>query len=184
MRPEWEKLNRSFFGERKLNLGCANNHEPGWLNLDLNPAVHPDVVHDLESLPLPFLDASFDTVLGSHVFEHIRNFVPLVEDIYRILAPGGYLIGITPYGSSDNAWDNPHHVRCFTETTWQYFDQELYKGDHAGNGATEGYKGDLKLIQVILVPTPEFLNDPELEFKRRHWRNIIQEVQAVLRKGI
>lgn len=182
MKEEWVELYGPFLGERRLNLGCANNHEAGFVNLDKNPEVNPDVVHDMECLPLPFPDSSFDSVLGSHIFEHIHNFVPLMEDIYRVLAPGGYLIGITPYGSSDNAWDNPHHVRSFSESTWQYFDQDLYKGNHAGNGATEGYKGDFKVVQIILIPSEGFLNDPEIEFKKRHWRNVIREVHAVLRK--
>src|SRR3990172_251720 len=126
MTPNCATLYAPYLVGRKLNLGCANNHEPGFINLDANADTKPDVVHDLEVTPLPFPDASFDCVFGSHVFEHIVRFMALVEDLHRILRPGGFLIGITPYGSSDNAWDNPHHVRCFTENTWMYFDQDLY----------------------------------------------------------
>jgi SAM-dependent methyltransferase len=136
----------------------------------------------MERVPLPFEANSFDCVLGSHIFEHITNLVPLVEDIHRILKPGGHLIAVTPYGSSDNAWDNPQHVRGFTEHTWLYFDQGMYVGDNAGNGATEGYRGDFTVVQTMLVPCPEFATDPEIEFKKRHWRNVIQEIHAVLRK--
>lgn len=169
---------------KKLNVGCANNHEPGFINVDKNPDVHPDVVHDLECPPLPFDDNSIDSILGSHIFEHVTNFVPLVEDFHRILKPGGHLLSITPYISSDNAWDNPHHVRGFTEMTWQYFDQRLYQGGpgNAGNGATEGYKGNFQVIEIVMIPTVEFENDEDIQFKKRHWRNVIQEIHAVLRK--
>lgn len=182
MKAEWKTMYAPYFQGEMLNLGCANNHEPGFVNLDANPDIHPDVLHDMESTPLPFESNRFDCVLGSHIFEHVHRFVPLMEDLHRIIKPGGFLVAVTPYGSSDNAWDNPHHVRCFTESTWCYFDQELYKTDGAGNGATQGYKGDFKVEQLILIPSPEFHDDPELEFKKRHWRNVIQEIHAVLRK--
>ena len=182
LKPELINILAPFLGEKKLNLGCALNHEEGFTNLDGNREVNPDVVHDLESVPLPFEDGSFDTVLGSHVFEHIRNFVPLVGDIYRVLKPGGYLIGITPYASSDNAMDNPWHVRCFTEATWQYFSQDMYRLETAGKGANEGYKGNFEIVRILLIPDKRFEGDPEIEFKKRHWRNVVRELQVVLRK--
>jgi len=183
MKAEWAAIYGKYLQGEKLNIGCANNHEPGFINLDANPDTKPDVVHDLECPPLPFRDAQFDCVLGSHIFEHVSGFIPLMEDLHRIIKPGGFLIAVTPYGSCDGAWDNPHHVRGFGENTWYYFDQDLYRGDNAGNGATEGYKGNFKVEQLILVPLPEFANDPEIEFKKRHWRNVIQEVHAVLRRA-
>lgn len=182
MDEKWQDFYKAFLGEKKVNLGCANNHEPGFINVDKNPDVKPQVLADLERPPLPFEDNSVDTVMGSHIFEHIRNFIPLVEDIHRILKPGGFLISFTPYGSSDDNWENPHHVRGFTEMTWEYFDQRIYGRNDAGNGATEGYKGDFEVVQTVIVPNKEFWGDPAFEWKKRHLRNIVKEIQVVLRK--
>lgn len=184
MKTETQEFYKAFIGEAKLNLGCAGNHEEGFINLDANPAVNPDVVHDLETVPLPFADNSLDTVLGTHIFEHIRNFVPLVEDIHRILKPGGFLIAITPYLSSDDTMENPHHVRGFTEMTWEYFNQDIYRRNDMGKGADQGYKGDFEVVQTTLVPNKDFWSDkPEsFEWKKRHLRNVVQEIQVVLRK--
>ena len=172
-------------GESRLNIGCALNHEPGWVNLDMDSRVHPDVLFDVENVPLPFEDNTFDCILGSHVFEHVVNLVPLMHDLYRILKPGGFLLAITPYGSSDDAWDCPHHVRSFTENTWAYFSKRLYAyaAPNAGHGAWQGgdYQ-DWTIAERWLVPYPEFANDPEIEFKKRHWRNVISELHVVLQK--
>ena len=179
-----------YFGEKNLNVGTGLRHYKGFLTLDCDPQTQPDVLHNMEETPLPFEANHFDCIFGSHVFEHIRNFVPLVEDFHRILKPGGYLISITPYMGSDDAWECPHHVRAFNENTWYYFDQRLYGDvscDSAGLGAWQNYRGNFQIEQVILVPYPQFTKEAQedlqsFEFKKKHWRNVIQEVQAVLRK--
>lgn len=182
-------------GPDRLNLGCAKNPLDGFLNLDLDARVAPDVRHNLEELPLPFADASFDCILGSHVFEHIRNFLPLVAELYRILKPGGYLMAVTPYISSDDAWDSPHHVRAFSENTWHYVCQDLYERtsiEHAGHGAYQGEDYMPWTIErITLVPFPDLQlgasgivgQQAELKVKQRFMRNVIREIHAVLRKA-
>lgn len=171
-----------------LNLGCALNHEPGCVNLDLDARTHPDVLHDLEVTPLPFREASFETIIGSHVFEHIARdrLCAVVADLYRILTPGGHLIAVTPHGASDDSWDNPHHAQQFSDITWAYFSRRLYDPDgyaHAGRGAYQGADyGAWRIVYGALVPYPAFVDDPELQWKARHLRNIIQEVHVVLQK--
>ena len=46
---------------------------PGWtdlVTLDVNADHSPDVVHDLESVPLPFADETFDEIHAYEVLEH------------------------------------------------------------------------------------------------------------------
>jgi len=193
-----------YVGEANLNLGCAQNPEPGFVNLDLDQRATAEVFHDLESVPLPFGDSQFDCVLGSHVFEHVRNFLPLVADIHRILKPGGVLIGITPYISSDDAWDSPHHVRAFSENTWHYVCQSLYACadpadptayQHAGRGAYQGYEyKPWQVAEIRLSPYPDIaaaamaaarqgqLASDVLNLWKRQNRNVIKEITCVLRK--
>jgi SAM-dependent methyltransferase len=169
-------------GPSRLNLGTARNHEPGFLSLDKSDKVGADVVWDLERVPLPFADATFDVILGAHVFEHIAALVPLVRDLHRITKPGGYLISVTPYVSSNDATANPFHLRAFDEHTWGYFNQGLYaRDDHAGSGDF-GIDFTWRVEETTLVPYPEFVNDPELDVKRRHLRNVIREVHVVMQK--
>jgi len=179
-----------YMGKRNLNVGAALRRFTRFIHLDCDPRTQPDILHDLEVTPLPFPDNEFDCIMGSHVFEHIKNFVPLMEEFHRILKPGGYLIGITPYMTSNDAWACPHHVRAFDENTWYYFDQNLYTEqeiDSAGYGAWQNYRANFKVEQVILIPYEEQLqcaqeNPVEFEFRKKHYFNIIREIHGILRK--
>ena len=46
--------------------------------------------------PLPYGDASFDLVILCEVAEHLSTYIPVVGEIGRVLAPGGFLILSTP----------------------------------------------------------------------------------------
>ncbi len=41
---------------------------------------------------LPYEDGSFDTVCAMNVFEHILDTESLLEELYRVLKPGGHLL--------------------------------------------------------------------------------------------
>lgn len=45
---------------------------------------------------LPLLDSSCDLVIMADAIEHVRNREVLLEELYRILSPGGYLVLFTP----------------------------------------------------------------------------------------
>jgi ubiquinone/menaquinone biosynthesis C-methylase UbiE len=158
----------------------------------MTPDVGADVVFNLERCGngerLPFEDGSFDCILGSHVFEHIVHLVDVVNELYRVLRPGGYLLSVTPYVSSDDAWDSPHHVRAFSENTWHYFTKQLYERttlEHAGFGATQGQTyQSWEVVVNHFIPYPDLAHHDQarLDFMKRHWRNVIQELHVVLRK--
>ncbi len=46
---------------------------------------------------LPFPDQSQDAVLAAHVLEHIWNHREVLQEWYRVLRPGGYLVVIVPH---------------------------------------------------------------------------------------
>jgi dolichol-phosphate mannosyltransferase len=93
-----------------LDVGCGSSRilsalPPGSLGLDLNMGklryarkfVRPLVQASGAALPIP--DASLRCVLCSQVIEHVGKDVPLLEELDRVLAPGGRLVLGTPdYG--------------------------------------------------------------------------------------
>jgi hypothetical protein len=49
-----------------------------------------------------------------------------------------------PYGSSDDAWEDPTHVRPYFLNSWMYFAQPTYyRADY-------GYRGDWQPERIIL----------------------------------
>jgi SAM-dependent methyltransferase len=181
---------KRFFGPMNLSLGSSGNHSLSkdgekWINLDMNPKANPDVLHNLNDLPLPFADNTFDCVLATHVFEHLDKikWVYVVADIHRILKPGGALIAVTPHGSSDIAMAQAQHKGIFFEATWN-----TIRADSYTQPGSTGYLDDEGLPfrdwvfdTCILVPWPEFKDDPDLEYKATHYRNYINEMHVILK---
>ncbi len=63
---------------------------------------------------LPFADSSIKSIVSHHFFEHVgEGFIPLVDEIYRVLEPGGILRAITPLFPSTSAVEDPDHCRYF-----------------------------------------------------------------------
>lgn len=46
---------------------------------------------------MPFADRSFDVVLCNHVLEHVDNDIRAMEEIHRVLKPGGFAILQVPF---------------------------------------------------------------------------------------
>lgn len=100
--------------------------------LDHN-ADHPvDVVHDLETLPLPFADDSFDEIHAYEVLEHVgrqgdwRFFFAQWTDFWRLLKPDGLFFATCPAASSPWAWGDPSHTRIIGPECLVFLSQPNY----------------------------------------------------------
>lgn len=126
---------------RELLIGCGATRDkrlgegPEWsglVTLDSNPVHVPDVVWDLEQLPLPFEDSSFDEIHAYEVLEHTgsqggwRFFFAQWSDFWRILKPGGMFYGTVPYWESVWAWGDPSHKRVVMQEQFTFLIQPEY----------------------------------------------------------
>lgn len=135
----------------KLHLGCGNNIKPGYENLDINDGniSNKEVVHcDLEEGKLPYPDNSCIEVEAIHLLEHIVNLGPLMNEVNRVLKPGGYFNVEVPVYPYPEAFQDPTHVRFFTENTFLYFVKG--QGLFEGYGKIYGYK-PFSWININLV---------------------------------
>jgi len=127
----------------ELLIGCGSRREktlfkPGhesWehlTTLDNNFDHKPDVVWDLEKLPYPFKDDSFDELHAYQVLEHIgdqgdwRAFFAQFSEFWRILRPGGHLMATVPAHDSPWAWGDPSHRRIIATGTLAFLSQAEY----------------------------------------------------------
>jgi SAM-dependent methyltransferase len=60
---------------------------------------------DIETQSFPFEDNTFDMILFNEVFEHLRiNPIHTLNEVYRVLKPGGKLLLSTPNLTSFKGW--------------------------------------------------------------------------------
>ncbi|MCK6601837.1 MAG: class I SAM-dependent methyltransferase [Bacteroidetes bacterium] len=104
-----------------IELGCGPNKKPGIIGIDQFPLPGVDFVTDLEH-GLPFLESgSADVIISRHVLEHIENFQFLMEEIHRVLKPGGKKEVIVPHFSSPQFYSDFTHRRFFGLYSFDYF---------------------------------------------------------------
>ncbi|QXE21253.1 hypothetical protein B5S50_12880 [Clostridium sp. 001] len=120
----------------------------GWINLDLIKLPGVDVAANLDecaNVKLPFEDDYFEEFYASHLIEHIKNPLSMMQELHRIAKPNAKAIFRCPYGSSDEAFEDPTHVRQYFLNSFGYFGQPFYwRADY-------GYRGDWKVKRLILT---------------------------------
>jgi 2-polyprenyl-3-methyl-5-hydroxy-6-metoxy-1,4-benzoquinol methylase len=108
---DFENITRDFDEKRVLDIGCATglllNHlrQQGWkpTGVEICSASAQYArekfsltVHEKPLEDVGFEANSFEIVHLSHLIEHVPDPRGLVEEIYRILVPGGYVVLTTP----------------------------------------------------------------------------------------
>ncbi|UUX49603.1 hypothetical protein NUH88_19655 [Nisaea acidiphila] len=129
----------------KLNIGCGKSPMEGWVNLDFRDGPGVDIVFDLECCgenKLPLEDDSVSEIRASHILEHVRNILPMMEELHRVSVDGALLRAAMPHVGSDGAWGDPTHVRGMSVTGLRYFSQPTY------SFADYGYLGDWDIEKV------------------------------------
>jgi SAM-dependent methyltransferase len=110
-----------------LDLGCGQTKVHGAIGVDSRPLPGVvDICHDLTAYPYPFEDNSADEIYLRHVLEHLPDTLRIVEEVWRILKPGGFLHIHVPHFTGIYAWKDPTHVKCFTSESFEYFGENRY----------------------------------------------------------
>ncbi len=116
----------------KLNVASGKDIRKGWDNLDIHKRFGANIIWDLNKLPLPFKNESYDYILCSCFLEHLNDCFPLMNEFVRILKHKGTLEIIAPYG--DNTWESIDHKRQFFIISFLDF---LTDGDFEDKGIKE-----------------------------------------------
>jgi len=175
----------------KLNLGCGMwgtvlnpwppeapaNFDfgaplPAWVNVDYHrpPNLSPGVVfveHDLNALPWPFPDNTFDEIRAYHILEHLTDVVTVMREIRRVAINGAKVDIVVPYAGTLNDISNPQHRHHFHHRTFEWFCQNA------------GDTNDLDFAERGFVMISQHLREKGQEdFQGITWR--IANLQTVL----
>ncbi|MCY7316408.1 MAG: class I SAM-dependent methyltransferase [Rubrivivax sp.] len=190
---------------RHLDIGCGGvprnpfKHEELY-GVDLFPPASDARVlaANLALQPIPFADQHFDSLSAYDFFEHIPRvlptadqkgtrfpFVELMNEVWRVLKPGGRLYASTPVYPSQAAFTDPTHVNVLTLYSHRYFTlpdctARMY-----------GFKGAFRAHTVHLAtPTEHSIYIPppagavarfkhRVAVRRGHRTHVIWELEAV-----
>jgi SAM-dependent methyltransferase len=160
---------------RHLDLGCGatprnpyRQDEVHAIDLVRPQGVDPDRfrVANLACQPIPYPDDAFDSVSAYDFLEHVPRvltaadgdgtvfpFVRLLDEIWRVLAPGGLFYALTPAVPAMAAFTDPTHVNYITEETHSYFCGESPPARAYGfAGRFEARRAERAMIPEDLVP--------------------------------
>lgn len=129
--------------DHHLDLGCGrfprNPYARGRLSgIDIRAmAEAADFDYRLANLalqPIPHANDAFGSVSAYDFIEHVPRilmtpdgrdtrfpFVQLMQEVWRVLAPGGLFYALTPAFPNPEAFTDPTHVNIITDRTHEYF---------------------------------------------------------------
>ena len=94
-----------------LDLGSGNDRRaPNVITLEIEANSNVDIVGDGHQLP--FHDNVFDAIINEAVLEHVLEPKQIVDEIYRVLKPGGYVCAAVPFLQGFHA--SPHDYQRYT----------------------------------------------------------------------
>lgn len=133
---------------RHLNLGCGRYPLAGYINIDIEPSSAADVRFDLSVFPYPLESGGFDSIIASHVLEHLPDAFGTMREWARLLTPGGRLTIRVPHCS--RGFTHPQHKAGFDISFPLYFNPSF----------PGGYSGvEFRLVSMRLV----WFAQPELK---------------------
>lgn len=166
--------------EPKLDLACGQNKTEGYFGIDLVPGDKVDAAVDLEVFPWPIETGSAEDIVCNHYIEHTSDIIKFMEEVNRILKPGGKIKFVAPYYNSIRCWQDPTHKRAINEATFLYFNKawrDANRLDHypitCDFDFTYGY--DVSM---------EWANRSEeaRNFAIKHYMNVVNDIHVVMTK--
>ncbi len=104
-----------------LDVGCGIKKFPGSIGIDRNTDTAADIIWDLDQFPWPVESNSFNEARLIHVIEHVGDVIATMEEVHRILKPGGQIILETPHYTDFSSWCDPTHRWHLNSFSFRYF---------------------------------------------------------------
>lgn len=108
---------------KKLNLGCSDQRVEGFVGVDsFTPKwATPE---NFEKADLrhswPWDDGSIDFIRAHDIIEHMPDKIHTMNEIHRVLKPGGTVEIVVPTTDGGGAWQDPTHVSFWNRNSFLY----------------------------------------------------------------
>jgi hypothetical protein len=178
----------------KLNLGCGQKRQPGFVNVD--KFGDPDLMWDLETFPWPWQDNSASEIHLIHVLEHLGAssdvFIGIMKELYRVCEPGAKIRIVVPHPRHDFFIGDPTHVRPVTPEMLSLFSRrENTRWTEMGAANTPlalYHNVDFQITDVEYILDEPYLSDfrsgklSQEEFQKlvRKYNNVVTEIHIVM----
>ena len=164
----------------RLNMGCGSDIKDGFVNLDSAELDGVDVVHSLEEFPYPFDDDTFDEIIAINVLEHLDDTIRVMEEIWRISAPGAKVTIRVPFWNCMHSVTDPTHVKFFNQYTFDFFDPSNKRCQNRPYYTTARFRIDtvyyyIQLIKYFKIRNP--LGKAMLNLASHYLNNIIMVLE-------
>lgn len=113
----------------KLDVGCGDKFHnakskgrEGYIGIDIME-YGQEILWDFDKDGLPLPDNSCSNIFCSHVIEHVVDAIGLLNEMWRVLEPGGELHLICPEKLNESAY-LLHHIRRLDKATFEALDAE------------------------------------------------------------
>jgi SAM-dependent methyltransferase len=140
----------------RLNLGCSDRAIPGYIGIDIADAPGVDLIQDL-SHRWCWLDSSVDEIIAHDIIEHLPNKILTMNEMYRVLKPGGRVEICVPTTDGPGAFQDPTHVSFWNRRSFLYYEAgNIYRERFAkAYGITAAFK-------IISERTDRTVDGPKL----------------------
>lgn len=159
----------------RLNLGTGGADPDGAYSVDHHGLPGVDIVADLNE-PLALIpDNCVSELVSSHTFEHVQNFMGLMHEVHRIVAPGGTIRIIVPHFSCTLGYSDPTHVRFFGLYTMYYFvDREHMRPTHVVPSFYSKIRFDIREAELVFYDWGTLIQRRLGRWMTRFWNKSIK----------
>lgn len=173
----------------KLDFGCGPHKSEGFQGVDAIAFDGVDHVVDLRRAPWPWKDGTVEEARASHFVEHLTAMerIVFVNELYRILVPGGSCQIVTPHWASSRAYGDPTHQWPPVSEFWFYYLSQEWRTTNAPHTDKKhlagGYACDFEATWgYSLRPDLNLMHDERRQFAVQNYKEAVLDMAATLKK--
>lgn len=141
----------------RLNLGCNDDLREGWINVDICEPPHNGNIQfqqaDLTQ-PWPWEADSVREVFARDIFEHLPDRIQTMNELWRILVPGGKATIIVPSAAKGAGFaQDPTHKSAWCMNSFQYYRKGSFA--HGRLAKSYGFQGAFNVVSLSDKESPD-----------------------------